>query len=75
MTQSAVWWSSVRLGRCLAQVYLCSSSCTLAKKHSLSLRRKLFSEKVRRGQIGQNWPQVIKLTKWDDLGTFWTTLG
>ena len=74
MTQSAVWWSSVRLGRCLAQVLFLLES-TLAKKHSLSLRRKLFSEKVRRGQIGQNWPQVIKLTKWDDLGPFWTTLG
>ena len=50
MTQSAVWWSSVRLGGCLAQVFLCS--CFV-----------------------QNWSQVIKLTKWDDLGAFWTTLG
>ena len=68
MTQSAVWWSSVRLGGCLAQVFLCS--CTLAKKHYLSLRRKLFSEKVQRGQMGQ----LIKLTIWDDLGPFWATL-
>ena len=75
MTQSAVWWSSVRLGRCLAQVLFLLES-TLAKKHYLSLRQKLFSEKVQRGgQISQNWPQVIKLTIWDDLEPCWTTLG
>ena len=73
MTQSAVWWSLVRLGRCLAQVLFLLES-TLAKKHSLSLRRKLFSEKVQRGQMGQNWPSWSNWQFgiiWDPFGPHW----